>query len=76
MTNREVEFYLNLIVAGTRVWEAFGRNSVGEPRFKEWISEEKKVLQMIVGDANRILVALTNGVIITDFKDEESLTKA
>jgi hypothetical protein len=76
MNHLEIEFYLNLIVAGTRVWEAFARDENGQPRFKDWINEEAKVLRMITGDAKRISVALRNGVIITDFNKKDCLAQA
>jgi hypothetical protein len=76
VTPTEAEFYLNLIVSGTRVWEAFGRNESGQPRFKDWINDEDNVLQMIRGNAIRISVALTNGVTISDFKNQEILAQA
>jgi hypothetical protein len=59
----------NLVIAATRVWEAFDVTEGGFERFNGWRNRADDVIMMINEDVARIEVVLTKGVRIENFED-------
>jgi len=65
-------FISDLMVAASRVWEAFGLDEdQHSPRFPEWINRKSDVLAMILSNWHRVEITLTKGVEIQELGKED-----